>query len=160
MSAGADVATARGVDPESDADDRNAAQRHPGRGQEEEAAQEETSRSTTGAGSSPLAALVLVGGIFGIVKMAIAPPTAETLLGTDRVGPGPEDRKRAAVAEYLKHYGDRTTRRREGVRLLDRDLKVAERERVLLNRHRNERLAAARAEETTTPTRTRRRWPR
>jgi hypothetical protein len=45
------------------------------------------------------------------------------------------DRKSAAIDEYLKHYGSKNTENLETVRALDRDMKVAAREKVLLKRY-------------------------
>jgi eukaryotic-like serine/threonine-protein kinase len=147
-SAGADVATARGGPTRVDAEDRHAAQFIRAGAKKKKLRKRKVPFYTKG-WFVGLAVLLVAGSIFGIVKMALAPPSAEVLLGQIESAPDGE-RKQAAVAEYLKHYGDRTDEKTERVRTLDRDLKVAERERVLLNRHRNERLRA-RAEEDDDP---------
>ena len=81
-----------------------------------------------------LACLAVVGGIGGVIYYgAIAPPSAESLLQKIEAAQDPE-RKKDLAAEYLKHYGARDDDATRKVRTIDRDLKVAERERILLNR--------------------------
>jgi hypothetical protein len=147
-SAGADVATARGGPTRTDAEDRHAAQ-FIRAGAKKKRLRKKKAPFYSKGWFVALAVLVVVGAIAGIVRMALAPPAAEVLLGQIESAPDGE-RKQAAVAEYLRHYGDRTDDKTERVRSLDRDLRVADRERVLLNRHRNERLRA-RAEEDDDP---------
>ena len=63
-----------------------------------------------------------------------APPSAESLLQKIEAAKDP-DEQRQLSAEYLRYYGGRDDEATRKVRALDRDLKVAERERVLLNRY-------------------------
>ena len=82
-----------------------------------------------------LACLVVIGAIGGVIYYgAIAPPSAESLLQKIDAAKDPDKQKQLA-AEYLNHYGTRDDEATKKVRALDRDLKVAERERVLLNRY-------------------------
>jgi serine/threonine-protein kinase len=81
-----------------------------------------------------LACLVVVGAIGSVIYFgAIAPPSAEALLQRIDAAKDP-DKQKDLAAEYLRHYGTRDDEPTRKVRALDRDLKVAERERVLLNR--------------------------
>ena len=94
-----------------------------------------------------LAALLFVGGAgAGVWYGLLAPPTAESLLKRIETA-GTDDAKKAAATDYLKHYADRTDDATEKVKTLDRDLKVAERARVLLKRHGNDNLRAKPAED-------------
>ncbi len=82
----------------------------------------------------------MIGGLGWVIyAFAIAPPTAESLLQKLDAAKDP-DEQRAIAARYLKHYGDRNDESTRKVKSLERDLKVREREHVLLNRFGRENL--------------------
>jgi hypothetical protein len=81
-----------------------------------------------------LACLAVVGVVGGVIYYgAIAPPSAESLIQKIDAAKDPKMQQDLA-AEYLKYYGSRTDDATNKVRAIDRSMKVAERERVLLNR--------------------------
>jgi len=87
-----------------------------------------------------LACLLLLGGIGWFVwEAGFAPPTPESLLKKIDDTKDPVAQK-DFVARYLKHYGSRDDDASKRVKELNRKLKVDEREAVLLNRYRIERL--------------------
>lgn len=138
-SAGADVAGARAIDRVHltgipDQDDRNAAKAIRAGGKKKKLRKKKRPIYTRGWFVSIAAILFVVG--FGTLLWfaAFAPPSAARLLEKIESANTPEA-KASAIAEYLKHYADRNDEKTELVKSLDRDLKVRERERVLLNRH-------------------------
>ena len=87
-----------------------------------------------------IACLALIGGLAWLVyDFAIAPPSAESLLQKLDATKDP-DTQREIAARYLKHYGNRDDEATRKVKSLDRELKVKEREHVLLNRFGRENL--------------------
>ena len=82
-----------------------------------------------------LASLALVAAFASFfVFVVFAPPSEKSILDRIEKADSPE-RKSAAIEEYLKHYGSGNSEHLEYVRGLDRDIRVATRERVLLKRH-------------------------
>jgi len=137
MSAGADIATARGVDTKKigDDDDRRAARaiRAGSRKKKLRRKRRPFYRHNL---FVALAAMALIGGMAWFVyEFAIAPPSAESLLKQLDGAKSDPDAQQAIVTKYLKYYGDRDDDTTRKMKDLDRELKVNERARVLLNRH-------------------------
>jgi eukaryotic-like serine/threonine-protein kinase len=89
-----------------------------------------------------LACLALLGGMGWVVwTFALAPPSAESLLEKIDATKDAEARERV-IAEYLKYYAARDDDKTRHVKELDRELKVNQRARVLLNRHGSSRFRA------------------
>ena len=82
---------------------------------------------------------LLVGMGWGDLGVRPRPASAESLLQKLEAAKDP-DEQRSIAAKYLKHYGNRDDDATKKVKALDRDLKVAEREHVLLNRFGRENL--------------------
>jgi hypothetical protein len=83
--------------------------------------------------------VVLFGMGYVIWEFGLSPPSAETLLAQLDEAKDPEAQK-PIIARYLKHYGSRDDEHTKRIKSLDRDLKVKEREHVLLNRFGRENL--------------------
>ncbi|HKB04802.1 MAG TPA: serine/threonine-protein kinase [Gemmataceae bacterium] len=82
-----------------------------------------------------LACLAILGAMgWTVWTFAIAPPSAESLLARIEATKDPEARERL-VGEYLRHYEGRDDDQTKHVKELQRELKVNERARVMLNRH-------------------------
>jgi eukaryotic-like serine/threonine-protein kinase len=134
VSAGADIAGSRNLDPRYlGADDKKAARAIRAGARKKKLRKKRRPIYTRG-WFVLLACLAVVGGIGSIIYFgAIAPPSAEYLIQKIEAAKDPDKQKEFA-AEYLKHYGTRDDEPTKKVKALDRDLKVAERERILLNR--------------------------
>jgi eukaryotic-like serine/threonine-protein kinase len=149
-SAGADLASAPGVSARGfGADDRAAARAIRAGSRKKKLRKKRKPFYTKGwfVGAACLALLIGMGSI--VWKFGMAPPSAESLLAKLETTQDPDSQKDLA-ARYLKYYGDRDDEKTKWVKGLDRDLKVKERERVLLNRFGRENLRA-RAEEDDDP---------
>jgi hypothetical protein len=137
MSAGADIATARGVDTKKigDDEDRRAARaiRAGSRKKKLRRKRRPFYRHNL---FVALAAIALIGGMAWFVyEFAIAPPSAESLLKQlDGVKSDP-DAQQAIVTKYLKYYGGRDDDQTRKMKELDRELKVNHHAHVLLNLH-------------------------
>lgn len=82
-----------------------------------------------------VACLLVIGGMSWVIyEFAIAPPSAESLVQKLEASNDSYDQLEIA-ARYLKYYGHRDDATTQKVKAIDRDLKVAERERVLLKQH-------------------------
>jgi serine/threonine-protein kinase len=135
VSAGADIAGSRHLDPRQLGDDDKKAARAIRAGSKKKKLRKRRRPIYTRGWFVLLACLALVGGIGSVIYFgAIAPPSAESLLQRIDAAKDPDKQKQLA-AEYLHYYGTRDDEATKKVRTLDRDLKVAERERVLLNRY-------------------------
>ncbi len=87
-----------------------------------------------------LASILLVVGLGTTVYyLGFAAPSAATLIARIE-GASDPDKKKAAVAEYLKYYAALGDEKTEQIKSLDRDFKVKARESVLLTRHRRDNL--------------------
>jgi hypothetical protein len=134
VSAGAAIAGSRNLDPRQLADEDKKAARAIRAGAKKKKLRKKRRPIHTRGWFVALACLVVVGAIGSAIYFgAIAPPSAESLLQKIDAAKDPEKQKDLA-AEYLKYYGARDDEPTRKIRALDRDLKVAERERVLLNR--------------------------
>jgi serine/threonine-protein kinase len=135
VSAGADVAKARGLDPRHlEQADRTAA-KFIRAGSKKKKLRKRRVPIYRRNWFVALACLGLLGGMgWAVWRFAIAPPSAESLLEKIDATRDPDARQRA-IAEYLRYYAGRDDEKTRQVKDLDRDLKVAERARVLLNRH-------------------------
>jgi hypothetical protein len=134
VSAGAAIAGSRHLDPRQLGDEDKKAARAIRAGARKKKLRKKRRPIYTRGWFVALACLVVVGAIGSAIYFgAIAPPSAESLL--QRIDAAKESKKQAElVAEYLKYYGARDDEPTKRVRTLDRDLKVAAREIVLLNR--------------------------
>jgi hypothetical protein len=134
VSAGADIAGSRHLDPRHLGDDDKKAARAIRAGAKRKKLRKRRRPIYTRGWFVLLACLALIGGLGSVIYFgAIAPPSAESLLQKIDAAKDPDKQKQLA-AEYLRHYGTRDDDATKKVRALDRDLKVAEREGVLLNR--------------------------
>src|SRR5262245_22454641 len=134
VSAGADIAGSRSLDPRYLGDDDKKAARAIRAGARKKKLRKKHRPIYTRGWFVLLACLALVGGLGSVIYFgAVAPPSAEVLIQRIEAARDPDKQKELA-AEYLRHYGTRDDDATKKVRALDRDLKVAERERVLLNR--------------------------
>jgi serine/threonine-protein kinase len=141
MSAGADLAAARGVDTRKlgDADDRAAA-RAIRAGSRKKKLRKKRRPIYNRAWFVAVACLALLGGLgWAVYELGFAPPSAESLLARLETASDPDAQKEIA-ARYLKYYGSRDDDATRRVRALERDLKVKDREHVMLNRYKFERL--------------------
>jgi len=135
VSAGADIAGSRHLDPRQLGDDDKKAARAIRAGAKKKKLRRRRRPIYTRGWFVLLACLALLGGLGSVIYFgAIAPPSAESLLQKIDAAKDPDKQKQLA-AEYLHYYGTRDDEATKKVRALDRDLKVAERERVLLNRY-------------------------
>ncbi|HKA08187.1 MAG TPA: serine/threonine-protein kinase [Gemmataceae bacterium] len=89
-----------------------------------------------------VACLALLAGFGWVLVSAFSPPSAESLLQTIESNKDDPETQEKIVARYLKYYGDRDDEPTRKMKDLARDLKVKEREHVLLNRHRRDNLRA------------------
>jgi eukaryotic-like serine/threonine-protein kinase len=142
VSAGADVAGSRNLDPRKLGDDDKKAARAIRAGSRKKKLKKRRRPIYNRGWFVALACFALLGTLGTIIYYgAFAPPSAESLLKKIDGAKEP-DKQLQFAAEYLKHYGTRDNDDTKRVKALDRGLKVAERERVLLNRYKNERLRA------------------
>ena len=134
VSAGADIAGSRHLDPRYLGDDDKKAARAIRAGAKKKKLRKRRRAIYNRGWFVLLACIALVGGLSTIVYFgAIAAPSADSLLQKIEAAKDP-DKQKELVAEYLKHYSGRADEATRKVQSLDRDFKVAERERVLLNR--------------------------
>jgi eukaryotic-like serine/threonine-protein kinase len=134
VSVGADIAGSRHLDPRRLGDDDKKAARAIQAGSKKKKLKKKRRPIYNRGWFVLLACCVVVGGIGTIIYLgAFAAPSAESLLQRIEAAKDPDKQKQLA-AEYLKYYGSRDDDPTKKVRTLDRDLKVADRERVLLNR--------------------------
>ena len=142
VSAGADVAGSRNLDPRQLGDDDKKAARAIRAGSRKKKLKKRHRPIYNRGWFVTLACIALLGTLGTIIYFgAFAAPSAESLLKKIDGAKEP-DKQMQFAAEYLKYYGSRDNEDTMRVRALDRSLKVAERERVLLNRFKNERLRA------------------
>ncbi|HEX3147056.1 MAG TPA: serine/threonine-protein kinase [Gemmataceae bacterium] len=142
VSAGADVAGSRNLDPRKLGDDDKHAARAIRAGSRKRKLKKRRRPIYNRGWFVILACVALLGTIGAIIYFgAIAPPSADSLLKKIDAAKEP-DKQQQLAAEYLKYYKDRDDDATKRVKALDRSLKVAERERILLNRYKNERLRA------------------
>src|SRR5947209_7723011 len=147
VSAGADIAGSRNLDPRLLSDDEKKAARAIRAGSRKKKLRKKRRPIYTRGWFVLLACLVVVGAIVGVIYYgAIAPPSAESLLQKLDAAKDPKNKQELA-AEYLKYYGNRDDDATRKVRALDRDMKVADREGVLLNRFARANLRAAPTED-------------
>lgn len=134
VSAGADVAGSRNLDPRYLADEDKKAARAIRAGAKKKKLRKRRRPIYTRGWFVLLACIAVVGAFGSVIYFgAIAPPSAASLL--QKIDAAKEPKRQAELAtEYLRHYGDRDDEPTKRVRALDRDLKVAAREVVLLNR--------------------------
>ncbi|WP_020473143.1 serine/threonine protein kinase [Zavarzinella formosa] len=82
-----------------------------------------------------LASLLFVGAFASFfIFVVFAPPSEKSIMDRIEKADTPE-KKTAAIDEYLKHYGTKNTENVEKVRSMERDIKVAAREKVLMKRY-------------------------
>jgi serine/threonine-protein kinase len=82
-----------------------------------------------------VACLIVLGAFGWVLVSAFSPPSAESLLQKIEANNKDPEVQQEIVTKYLKYYGDRDDEPTRKMKELDRDLKVNERARVLLNRH-------------------------
>jgi len=134
VSAGAVIAGSRHLDPRQLGDEDKKAARAIRAGAKKKKLRKKRRPVYTRGWFVGLACLVVVGAIGSAIYFgAVAPPSAESLLQKIDAAKDP-DKQKDLAAEYLRYYGTRDDEPTKKIRTLERDLKVAERERVLLNR--------------------------
>jgi hypothetical protein len=141
VSAGADLAKARSLDPRQLEDDDRKAARFIRAGSKKKKLRKKRIPFFRRGWFVALACLAVVGGIGYVIKLGLEPPSAESLLTRIETARNP-DAQKDAVHQYLKHYADRDDEKTKWVKGLDRDLRVKGREHVLLNRFKVDRLRA------------------
>lgn len=140
QSVGADLASARTIDPRQlGADDRAAARAIRAGSRKKKLRKKRRPVYRRGWFVMIACLAVLLGMGYVVWEFALSPPSAETLLAQLDAAKDPEVQK-PIVARYLKHYGARDDEQTRKVKELDRDIKVKEHENTMLNRHSNERL--------------------
>lgn len=139
-SVGADLATAKGVTGGS-SDDRVAAKLIRAGAKKKKLRKKKQAIYTKG-WFVGLAAVLFVGTVVALVWFVfLAPPSAEKLYARIEAQ-NDSTKKLDAIADYLKHYGTSSDANLEKVKSLERELKVKDREGVLLRRHGRDNLRA------------------
>ena len=137
-SAGGDVATARVADKNrigTSDEDRAAAKAIRAGAKKKKLKKKKQQPIYTKGWFVALASLLFVGGFAAfLVLVVFAPPSEKSILDRIEKADTPE-KKTAAINDYLKHYGAKNTENIDKVRGLERDVKVAAREKVLMKRH-------------------------